>query len=86
MSAPKVQVSGKFLQGLSAYEVAVKNGFEGTEKEWLASLKGGGEIQEAVNQYFEENPITAESLGAASENYVQTEIAKYLTIDSEVLV
>ncbi|MBO6178535.1 MAG: hypothetical protein J6M62_03625 [Selenomonadaceae bacterium] len=27
-------------QGLSAYEVAVKNGFEGTEEEWLESLKG----------------------------------------------
>lgn len=26
--------------GKSAYEVAVKNGFEGTEAEWLASLKG----------------------------------------------
>lgn len=26
--------------GLSAYEVALKNGFEGTEQEWLASLKG----------------------------------------------
>lgn len=26
--------------GYSAYEVAVKNGFEGTEEEWLASLKG----------------------------------------------
>lgn len=26
--------------GKSAYEVAVKNGFEGTEEEWLASLKG----------------------------------------------
>lgn len=27
-------------RGLSAYEVAVKNGFVGTEKEWLDSLKG----------------------------------------------
>lgn len=27
-------------QGKSAYEVAVDNGFEGTEKEWLESLKG----------------------------------------------
>ena len=27
-------------RGLSAYEIAVKNGFEGTEQEWLASLKG----------------------------------------------
>jgi S1-C subfamily serine protease len=26
--------------GLSAYEIAVKNGYEGTEKEWVASLKG----------------------------------------------
>jgi hypothetical protein len=26
--------------GKSAYDVAVKNGFEGTETEWLASLKG----------------------------------------------
>ena len=27
-------------QGFSAYEVAVKNGFTGTEAEWLATLKG----------------------------------------------
>lgn len=26
--------------GKSAYEIAVKNGFEGTEEEWLKSLKG----------------------------------------------
>lgn len=29
----------KQTQGLSAYEVAVVNGFDGTEEEWLASLK-----------------------------------------------
>lgn len=28
------------IKGDSAYEVALKNGFEGTEEEWLASLKG----------------------------------------------
>ncbi|MBR5874539.1 MAG: hypothetical protein IKY90_07405 [Oscillospiraceae bacterium] len=28
------------INGLSAYEVAVKNGFEGTEQEWLDSLQG----------------------------------------------
>lgn len=28
------------IEGKSAYEVAVANGYEGTEKEWLASLKG----------------------------------------------
>lgn len=30
----------KTIHGYSAYEVAVINGFSGTEKEWLASLKG----------------------------------------------
>ena len=42
-------VTGQTLSGsinkcdvltLSAYAIAVKNGFEGTEEEWLASLKG----------------------------------------------
>ena len=42
-------VAGKLLRGrinsidtliLSAYAIAVKNGFEGTEEEWLASLRG----------------------------------------------
>lgn len=28
------------IQGDSAYEIAVQNGFNGTEEEWLASLKG----------------------------------------------
>lgn len=28
------------VTGMSAYDIAVKNGFTGTEKEWLASLKG----------------------------------------------
>ena len=28
------------VQGLSAYEIAVEKGFEGTEEEWLVSLKG----------------------------------------------
>lgn len=29
------------LSGLSAYDIAVKHGFEGSEEEWLDSLKGG---------------------------------------------
>lgn len=35
-------------QGLSAYEVAVKNGYQGTEQEWLVSLKGQSAYQLAV--------------------------------------
>ncbi len=29
------------IRGYSAYEVAIINGFNGTEEEWLASLNGG---------------------------------------------
>lgn len=32
----------KTIHGYSAYEIAVINGFSGTEKEWLDSLHGGG--------------------------------------------
>lgn len=32
--------TGSGADGKSAYEIAVENGFEGTEEEWLASLKG----------------------------------------------
>lgn len=28
------------VQGKSAYEIAIENGFEGTEKDWLLSLQG----------------------------------------------
>lgn len=34
------QVNLGRVVGYSAYEVAVQNGFVGTEQEWLASLKG----------------------------------------------
>lgn len=41
-SEPKLtgHLANATLQGMSAYEVAVKNGYTGTEAEWLASLKG----------------------------------------------
>lgn len=39
-----VEVTGNIvdtiLKGYSAYELAIKNGFVGTEQEWLASLHG----------------------------------------------
>ena len=47
------------LEGASAYEIAVRHGYPGTEEEWLASLKGGiGPIgksayQSAVDNGFE---------------------------------
>lgn len=34
------KLSNTTLRGYSAYDVAVQHGFNGTEEEWLASLKG----------------------------------------------
>lgn len=33
-------VQNSELKGKSAYEIALENGFEGTEQEWLRSLQG----------------------------------------------
>ena len=40
VSSPSIEgkITNPFLQGLSAYEIAVKHGFDGTEEEWLATL------------------------------------------------
>lgn len=35
-----VESDGIIIKGDSAYEVAVKRGFKGTEEEWLATLNG----------------------------------------------
>lgn len=59
--------------GKSAYEVAVDNGFVGTESEWLASLNGAdgadgqdgadatdAQVAQAVADYMEEHPISGD--------------------------
>ena len=39
-------------KNLSAYEIAVKNGFNGTEIEWLESLRGKSAYELAVENGF----------------------------------
>jgi hypothetical protein len=58
--------------GLSAYELAVKNGFKGTEPEWLNSLKGDrGDKGDGINHVDSLNDITEEGLyGVNGEVYV----------------
>lgn len=41
LTTPEIRVQLENWRGLSAYEVAVQNGFTGTQLEWLESLKGG---------------------------------------------
>lgn len=40
MSLQSISMQMHTWRGYSAYEIAVQHGFEGTEAEWLASLKG----------------------------------------------
>ena len=49
---------------LSAYAVAVKHGYSGTEEEWLASLKGETGAQGAKGDPFTYADFTAEQLAA----------------------
>ena len=47
---------------ITAYDIAVKHGFEGTEEEWLDSLKAAvtdEQIAKALADYLDKNPITA---------------------------
>ena len=53
--------------GKSAYEIALSNGFEGTEKEWLTSLKGsdgqnGQDGEDGFSPTVAENNDNSESL------------------------
>lgn len=63
------------LRGYSAYEIAVLNGFEGTEKEWLESLDGGVSNEELVN-------VLKAELGDKEEVFSDILLA-YLLEDSE---
>ena len=62
------------IQGESAYEIAVRNGFEGSEKEWLESLKGSdGEdrvLTQLYSEYCAENPSYTGSFFDFIEDYI----------------
>lgn len=55
----EVSVATAGANGLSAYEVAVVNGFVGTEQEWLVSLG----VQNVAISDIEDNKLTLEADG-----------------------
>jgi hypothetical protein len=63
------------LSGASAYQIAVANGFIGTEAQWLASLQAGGVIG-AVDAYYVHNQVTPSIVWTVNHN-----LGKYPAID-----
>ena len=49
---------GYWKRGLSAYQVAVQNGFVGSESEWLESLKGTSVTVASIVEYGDSTKIT----------------------------
>ena len=86
--------SGSGTAGKSAYEIAVDNGFVGTETEWLESLKGAegtngatftpyvsssGELS-WTNDGDKENPATVNIKGDRGDSGVTTPINGFFTM------
>jgi hypothetical protein len=58
--ATGVILNPEVIYGLSAYQIAVKYGYEGTEQEWLDSLVGGAnekEVTEIAEKVFDNKSV-----------------------------
>lgn len=58
------------LNGESAYNIAVKNGYTGTETEWLESLKGTDGISPSIRTVEAPKGYVLEIIDANGENYI----------------
>lgn len=72
---------GTGADGKSAYEIAVQNGFEGSESEWLDSLQGeDGHTPEKGKDYFTAEDIEAIATAAAEKVSTSTARIGYVTL------
>lgn len=69
------------VDGKSAYEIAVDNGFTGTEAEWLASLKGEQGPEGPQGIQGEQGPAGADGFG--TEAQYNDIIARLEALESE---
>lgn len=81
------------IRGASAYEVALQNGFSGTEEEWLASLKAETDKEEiaklagaAIKDYLAENPISQTQADWNQTDETAVEYVKNRTHYTEVVL
>ncbi len=73
----------KELHGYSAYEIAVIHGFEGTEEEWLESLKGQGITEEEREEIEDALEMAEEVVEESKEikSYVNKTFANAVTVN-----
>ena len=77
------------LGPITAYAIAVKNGFSGTEQEWLESLKGTSltdeQVAAAVNNYVEAHPGAMVPDGSVSEDKLAQDVKnKFDALSGEI--
>lgn len=58
------------IKGESAYELAVKHGFQGTEAEWLESLKASSEVTDRLDDLEEKIENLDDTVQNATDNTV----------------
>jgi len=71
------------VQGASAYEVAVANGFVGTEAQWLASLAGPQGPQGTAGVSFTHTQSTPSSTWTINHNLGYRPVVELLTTGGE---
>lgn len=80
---------GEIKDGLSAYDIAVKNGYKGTEEEWLLSLKGDkGEplrYQDLTPEQIEELQLPAILAAKRADEAIKTLVFETETKTDKVI-
>ena len=73
--------------GKSAYQIAVDNGFTGTEVEWLASLKGTVEIpSKSLNDYANTYPMGTSIMRPTDTHFTEWRTAMSVGTNSTLVV
>lgn len=86
----------KGLDGKSAYQIALENGFQGTEKEWLESLEGyspsvhlerkeNGVLLTAINQDGQESQMIYDGRDGDGSGGVDFTTDETLTLENGIL-
>jgi S1-C subfamily serine protease len=72
---------------ISAYDIAVKNGFEGTEKEWLASLEGAdGKDAEKIDVQELYEAAKADGFTGSMSDFIKEYFSLDITEDNDTKI